>query len=102
MPVKRLAKRALNIAEILAWADSFRETTGHWPTVKSGSIREERFETWLNVNQALIHGLRGLPGGNSLAQLLAERRGARNPHAPPPLTVEQILRWADEYYKLEG
>ncbi|MFL5245644.1 MAG: hypothetical protein ACJ8FY_26405 [Gemmataceae bacterium] len=102
MPSKRLARRALTIAEILAWADSFRETTGHWPTVKSGSIREERFETWQNLNQALILGLRGLPGGSSLAQLLAEQRGARNQKSPPPLTVEQVLGWADQYYKLNG
>ena len=37
-------------------------------------------------NAALDLGLRGLPGGSSLAQLLAEKRGVRNMMALPDLS----------------
>jgi hypothetical protein len=46
----------------------------------------------------LRYGLRGLPGGSSLAIVLADRRGYRNGAALPRLTVRQILRWADAYH----
>jgi hypothetical protein len=51
---------------------------------------------------ALRKGLRGLPGGSSLAQLLAAKCGARNLQAAPTLTVEQILTWADEHHARTG
>jgi hypothetical protein len=52
-------------------------------------------QTWQGVNKALVRGLRGLPGGSSLARLLAERRGKRNPAQAPRLREAHILRWAD-------
>jgi hypothetical protein len=54
------------------------------------------------ISQALTRGLRGLPGGSSLAQLLAERRGARNPRDLPRLTADQILTWADAHRAANG
>jgi hypothetical protein len=102
MTAKRLAKRPLTIREILSWADAYREVAGRWPTVKAGRIRQAPFESWIKVDMALRLGLRDLPGGSSLAQLLAEHRGARNPQAPSLLTVDQILHWADEYYRRTG
>jgi hypothetical protein len=86
----------------LAWADAFRETTGRWPTLHSGSIAQEPFESWFKVDAGLRLGLRGLPGGSSLARLLAERRGARNIHDQPSLTIEQILHWADAHREHTG
>jgi hypothetical protein len=32
-------------------------------------------ETWVAIDAALAHGHRGLPGGDSVARLLARRRG---------------------------
>ena len=49
-----------------------------------------------------FRGNRGLPGGSSLARLLAEHRGARNPKDLPPLTIEQILAWADAHRAATG
>jgi len=51
---------------------------------------------------ALLKGSRGLPGGSSLAQLLAEERGVRNRKRLPKLTVELILEWADAHYERTG
>src|SRR5205085_2453111 len=59
-------------------------------------------EKWCNISQALYDGRRGLPGGSSLARLLAEHRGVRNRSALPPLTAEQILSWADAYRERHG
>ncbi len=52
-------------------------------------------ETWLAVDSALKEGLRNLPGGTSLAQILVSHRGARDRAHPPALDVEKILAWAD-------
>jgi hypothetical protein len=92
----------LTVQQILAWADAFRRRTGDWPRVASGPIPEAPDETWLRVDTALRAGLRGLKCGSSLPQLLAEHRGARNKARTPPLTVEQILRWADEHHRRTG
>lgn len=95
---KRLLRRPLTIREILSWADAYREATGKWPTKDSGDIFATKFENWRNVNQALRDGLRGLPGGSSLAQLLVEKRNAHKTRLLA-LTYEQILNWADEHHK---
>jgi hypothetical protein len=92
----------LNEAEILAWADAHYERLGEWPTSYSGVIPEFPRDKWLNVDAALRGGLRGLPGDSSLAQLLAGHRGVRNRKALPRLTEEQILGWADAYFRRTG
>ncbi len=95
-------KPQFTVEKIMAWADAHFELTGHWPNQKSGSINESRDETWLAVNHALSRGMRGLPGGSSLAQLLAKYRGIRNRADLPVLTVEQILAWADAHFERTG
>ncbi|WP_088255937.1 hypothetical protein [Fimbriiglobus ruber] len=90
--------------QILAWADAFYHRTGRWPRQENGSdvIPGSRGETWLNVEQALVKGLRGLPGGATLARLLADHRGVRNVGNLPRLMVEQILTWADAHHEHFG
>ncbi len=92
----------LTIEQILAWADAHREATGEWPVEDSGPIRSADGENWKAISGALAKGSRGLPGGSSLARLLAEHRGARNPKDLPRLTVEQILAWADAHREATG
>jgi hypothetical protein len=89
-------------AQILAWADAYRARTGEWPGPQSGSIEEAPGDTWKVVAAALLQGKRGLPGGSSLSQLLAEHRGVWNSHAAPPLTEAQILAWADAHCERTG
>lgn len=88
--------------EILLWADAYHERTGRWPTPKSGPIPEAKGETWSRVNTALVDGLRGLPGGDSLARFLQRRRGVPNKHSRPRLSKKQILRWVDEHRRRTG
>jgi hypothetical protein len=92
----------LTIAKILLWADAYYRATGTWPTAESGAIAGAPGETWLRVETALRNGLRGLPGGTSLARLLAQTRGVRNPKDLPRLTRRRILAWADAYRALTG
>jgi len=54
------------------------------------------------VDQALRVGVRGLPGGSSLARLLAAQRRARNLHRQPRLTLRRILTWADGHHRRLG
>jgi hypothetical protein len=102
MPSRFLLKRPLVLKQILVWADAYKEAKGPWPTKASGGIIGAKFETWLGVDAALRRGMRGLPGGSSLAQLLARERGARNVHDLPPLTESIILHWADRHYERTG
>lgn len=100
--MKTMRRRPLTITEILIWAAHHRAVTGNWPTKDSGCIIGALFETWIAVDTALRVGLRTLPGGSSLAQLLAEKRGVRNIRDLPPLSVERILEWADGYFQRKG
>jgi hypothetical protein len=92
----------LSVEQILAWADAFRGTTGGWPKSHSGDIAQAPGETWAAVEAALRAGVRGLPGGSSLAEVLSQHRGARNQADLRPLTVKQILCWADAHHKATG
>lgn len=92
----------LTIQEILAWADDHRRRTGCWPSAESGTVQAAPTENWHAVDESLREGFRGLPGGTSLAQLLAKRRRASHSGARPPLTVEKILAWADAHHKWTG
>ena len=97
-----LALPPLRVEEILNWADAWHDRAGSWPRKASGAVGVGVSETWLGVEQALRAGRRGLPGGSSLARLLAQHRGVRNKKALPPLRVEEILRWADAWYSRTG
>jgi hypothetical protein len=92
----------LTIAQILAWADDHHARTGTWPNHRSGPLPATLAETWARVYKALYQGLRGLPGGSSLARLLAEHRGVRNQRDLPRLTEHQILAWADAWHSRTG
>ena len=92
----------LTVEQVLAWADDQREATGLWPVEKGGPVRSAPEETWEAISSALARGDRGLPGGSSLARLLADHRGARNPKDLPRLTIEQILTWADAHRACDG
>jgi hypothetical protein len=99
--LRNAAPRPLTEEQILAWADAHHHRTGEWPGQDSGSIHDAPEEKWVNINSSLRNGLRGLPGGSSLAQLLADERGVRNAKRPPPLSPGEILAWADEYHERE-
>ncbi len=93
---------ALTEGQILAWADAHHARTGEWPRCTMGPIAEAPGEEWRNVDAVLREGLRGLPAGSSLPRLLSFERGVRNEKDLPPLTIPQILRWADAYYGRHG
>src|SRR5579884_3296996 len=93
----RLSRR-----QILAWMDAHQKRTGAWPTAQTGPVASAPGETWRALDSALRLGLRGLPGGSSLARLLAEQRGVRNLQDLPRLTPGQILAWADAHHRRTG
>ncbi len=90
----------LSIRQIRGWAEAHRKRTGRWPGVKSGPIAEASGETWWGVYLALRAGRRGLPRGSSLVQILNGRRRIPKRRELPPLTLAQILAWADRYHEL--
>jgi len=92
----------LSIPRILGWADDHFRNVGDWPSVESGPVLGAPDESWRAISQALDHGYRDLPGGSSLARLLAERRGVRNRLVQPRLPEKQILSWAESHYRVTG
>jgi hypothetical protein len=100
--MKLLRRRPLCLDEIRSWASAYREWRGAWPTKSSGPISGALGETWAGVDRALREGLRGLPGGSSLAQFLADDCGARHLHRLPPLTEDLVLAWADAWHERIG
>jgi hypothetical protein len=91
----------LTVEQILTWADAHRERTGAWPIILSGPIAAASGESWVNVNQALEHGYRGLPGGSSLSRLLLEHRGGA-PGTRRQLTYGLVLTWCDAWLDRTG
>src|SRR5438874_7343794 len=96
---RKSSRPEFTVARILAWADSYHARTGKWPQSESGPLHDLPGETWRRVDSALRCGLRGLPGGSSLARLLAERRNVRNRGGLPPLRQKQILAWSDAHHR---
>ena len=92
----------LTIKQILKWADAHHKKYGRWPNINSGVVLDEPGESWLAINGSLSKGRRNLPGGSSLAQLLAEKREFRNRADLLNLTKGQILKWTDVHYKTTG
>ncbi len=92
----------MTIPQILQWADAYHDRHGKWPTDSSASIPEAPGETWNCVKRALYSGLRGLPGGTTLAKLLRDERGVPHSQDLVPLTVECILSWADAHHSRTG
>jgi hypothetical protein len=91
----------LSLDIILGWADDHKRRTGKWPKQSTGSIVGTN-ETWQKVNQSLVKGFRSLPGGSSLARLLAIHRGVRNQSDLPRLSEIEILKWADAHFRVQG
>jgi hypothetical protein len=92
----------LQVETILSWADAHHARDGRWPKATSRPIAEAPDETWMRIHTALREGLRGLPGGLTLAQLLAQQRGVRNHKDLPRLSVEQIVGWAQAHQARTG
>jgi hypothetical protein len=101
MPFTR--KPPLTFPMILEWIDAHKKRTGAWPDMRSGPVVGGYLgDNWRKLDNALKLGLRGLPGGDSLAKLLVEARGVRVKHYVPDLTEEQILVWADRHHAVTG
>ncbi len=99
---RKSTRRLFSLPEILEWADAHHARKGAWPQIYSGPITELLSGNWRSVDNALRMGLRSLPGGSSLAQLLAEKRNVRNSGGLPALNPKQILVWADAHHARTG
>jgi hypothetical protein len=101
-PVERHRAPLLTLEQVLAWADAYHTANGKWPTVMSGFVTEAPRESWQKIDHALRKGQRGLPHAGSLSRLLAQYRDRQAPTALRPLTVDQILAWADQHRAATG
>lgn len=91
----------LRKSQILHWCDEHHKRTGAWPTAKSGRVYGTA-EKWMNVDAALMLGLRSLPGGSSLARLLTESGRSESRQYKKCLSITAILALADRYHRRYG
>jgi hypothetical protein len=90
----------LSVEQVLFWADAHNAVHGCWPEIGSGDVTGVSGETWRAINHALALGLRGLPGDSSLAELLAEHRGAPAPDMGPMALAEKIWAWEQAHFPI--
>ncbi len=95
-------QQELTVTRILTWARAHHHRTGKWPANNAGPIAGEAGENWQKMDSALRHGRRGLPGGSSLSKVLSASRGSSERYIAHPLTVQQVLRWADDHRRRTG
>jgi hypothetical protein len=88
----------VSVEEVLRWADLHHQEHGVWPNADSGPVDRVPGFTWAKVDALLNQGRRGLPGGSSLARLLAQERWGSPPTLSAALSVERILDWADAHH----
>ena len=99
---------SLSEAQILNWAVAHHESSGDWPSQRSGPVLDASGETWRNIDASLKNGGRGLPGGSSIAKLLGQMRGVRNKPgprikgSPTPLAKDSILTWIEAHFQRTG
>jgi hypothetical protein len=91
LPRRRCGAAPLTRSQILSWADAHCARTGAWPSSRSGSVVGEPGESWCGINAALRQGRRGLPGGETLTQLLRRERHAPERRGRPAQTGRPLL-----------
>jgi len=94
----------LTIAKIADWMQAYATLHGQYPTRTSGDVDGSKDDTWTSVEDALINGRRGLPGGQNLSilrrELIDQRRLPSSPYIcklPSGITKEQIAEWTSTY-----
>jgi group I intron endonuclease len=98
----RCVKKNLTKDKIWEAAKSWYNHNGEWPSERTkGKIPELPNENWSILDHALVRGLRGLPGGSSLPQLLASR-GISNRCSKKDLTEDQVWIAAQNWYTITG
>lgn len=95
-------KTDLTIDSIKRWVIDWYDMERTYPTLHSGVIPGTNGETWIVVDQGLRKGNRGLPGGSSLARLIAEHFGVRNATNPPKLAEVTIRHWVTDWSEQKG
>jgi hypothetical protein len=91
------------VEDVLRAADAYHAQHGHWPRERTGGpIPGWPGVSWATIHDRLQNGRRGLPGPTTLIRFLLEHRGPAARNAPPDLSVEQILAWADAHHQAHG
>lgn len=92
----------LSNRQILDLARAHYKRTGNWPNKTMGAIAGAPGRTWSAVNATLVSYGDETGRRISLADLLAEAYGKRNPRKLPPLSVATVLAWADRHHRRTG
>jgi hypothetical protein len=101
--------RKLTIEDVVQMIINHKKITDEYPTNNSGHvIGEPERECWNNIAQALYLGTRGLrydPNYKtrmSLGTLMESRFSDYKRENNRPLTIDNIMEWADQHYQKTG
>lgn len=98
-----LNKPDLTYDGIVLLARTHLRITGSRPTKRSGHVMfGDPEDTWSGYDQSLRRGLRGLPGGTSLANLIENELGLINHIGKPNLTHDKITELATAHFESTG
>ena len=95
--VRNHTRKKVTLEQIDAWAYAHHLRTGAWPNVRSGAIADAPGETWEKIDGFLRRGAGGALEKSSLTQYLDPVGAAFYRERRAPLTVEQIVAWAEEH-----
>src|SRR5690606_15074696 len=103
LDARRPARRKrLSMARVRSWAEAHRRATGRYPDAHAGPVADAPGESWSEIDAALRHGRRGLPGGTTLARLFGRSLDPAAKGPRPTLTGAQVLAWADAHPEATG
>jgi hypothetical protein len=99
----RMNNRNLTEELICDLSVSFFNENGEWPSIRSGAVRGgSNGDTWKGYDRCLSHGLRGMAGGSTLADLLERKFGVNNSGNKPSLSFEFIKERSMAYLYKNG
>ena len=84
------------------------QRTGLYPSKNAGAVVDAPGETWAGISMALRSGIRGLPGGSSLFQLLVahgrliELNNRPGGHVPASVSESDLDKLRAAYLELMG
>lgn len=84
----------ITLDQVLEWMQRYLDDKGKLPSQLSGDCVYSPGYTWLHIENYLVLGRHGLPGGLSISKLKDQYFGTR--------AEKTILEWADAHYSRNG
>lgn len=99
---RKATRSPLQVKQVLAWLDAYFARHGCWPGEEDGKIDGEGKLSWFTVHADLVRGRVLGTKARSVRELVLQERNSWTSTGKPRLTVELILKWADDHHRRTG